>query len=431
MRQYLTVRLLSRDTLVTVCSVLTCCLPLAAWGDAIDLRHTYTGPIDYLFTGQALTDNTGEVDGVNCLQPNGVLVIDANMLTPGATLLSAQLYVAGSLIDDGLDYPPSEEIFTTPANSRADVAEDVPMLNALARQWASISVDLTPPGATAPVKVSTDATASYVSVYYISSGQEAGNVGFFTTPIDITDVINSSGGGVMAGTYRVGNVLADVCRGQEAVCGVTTCSQLSNLHTNGTASFALLLVYQDPSLALRTVSIFEGLQNLFANTQSIALVNGGVVSLPASGSLSYFVVEGDLSISGAQSGATCGGAEYVTVHSVPPSPAGVVCLNDADNPPGNIFNGTINTLPAGPNPPAGCTGPHLCGLAGVDIDRFDISTALQPTAGEIDVEISTGSDRIGAAVFALGVDVYAPLLQVDSQFRTLGKSAPKFTRAAR
>ncbi len=397
---------------------------MAAHADDIELRHNYTGTIDYLFTGQPLVDNAGQVNGVNCLQPNGVLVVDANMIPKGATLVTAQLYVAGSLIgNDGLDYPPSEQIFPTLNSSRADDATAIPSINALARQWATVHVDFTPPGAGAPVTVSTANANAYVSVYYVGSGSEAGNVGFFSTPIDVTAAIAGTGGNI-AGAYQIGGVVADVCRGLEAVCGDTTCSQVSALHTNGTASFALLLVFADPSLPLRTVSVFEGLQNLFSNNIAVKLVNGGLVSNPASASLTYFVVEGDLSLSDVTPGATCGGAEYVFVSSVPPGPAAPLCLNDNDNPPGNIFNGTINTLPAGPNPPAGCTGPHLCGLAGVDIDRYDISGALAPQAQEIDVAIGTGSDRIGAAVLALGVNVYAPLLQVDSQFRVFGNLGP-------
>ena len=398
--------------------------PVVAHADDIELRHNYTGTIDYLFTGQPLTNNTGQINGVNCLEPNGVLVVDANMIPKGATLLTAQLYVAGSLIgNDGLDYPPGEQIFSTPNSSRADDAADIPSINALARQWASVQVEVTPPRALAPVTVSTANANAYVSVYYVGSGPETGNVGFFSTPIDITDAINAAGG-QLAGSYQVGGVVADVCNGLEAVCGTATCSQSSALHTNGTASFALLLIFQDPSLPLRTVSVFEGLQNIFADSIQVRLVNGGLVSSPASASLTYFVVEGDASISGADPSATCGGSEYVTVQSVPPGPAAPLCLNDGDNPPGNIFNGSINTLPASTNPPAGCTGSHLCGLAGVDIDRYDISSALAPQAPEIDVEISTGSDRVGAAVLALGVDVYAPLLQVDSQFRVFGGVGP-------
>ena len=202
-----------------------------------------------------------------------------------------------------------------------------------------------------------------------------------------------------------------------------TCSSTSAVHTNGTASFALLVIYQDASLPLRSINVFGGMQNLFGTTETVLLPLGDPISSPALGTLTAYILEGDLYIDTVDPAAPCGGAEFVAVNgqTVIGSALGV-CQNDADNPAGNIWNGTLNTEAAlrAPDPPSCtpaaecCTGPHVCGLAGVDIDRYDISAGLEPLATEVQLTLGTGSDRIALSTVVAGVNLYQPLLAEDS-----------------
>lgn len=426
---------------VLVTLVVAILLPRWVHADEFALKATQTGHLDYVFVGNSMSDNQGLSNGTNCLMPSNTVTVDANMLTARPRLISATLYVSGSLIDDGVDEPSTGlQLFDDPtaccsptltqnASVVCDPNVQLPSgcqplrytdeasqatLNAEARASAAVSVQFQGPGASAPVTVSTTADAAYLSAYAITAGSESGNVGFFTTPIDVTETLRAAGGTV-AGTYTVSGLVADVCMGTEAVCDANLTRKCATVHTNGNASFALLLVYEDLALPLRSVSVFEGLTELSNKGISEQLINGNAVSDPASGSLTFYVLEGDLSIGVADSTKTCGGDEYVQVTAGNKS----LCLTDPDNPVGNIFNGSINTLPP-PHPnPSGCTGPHACGLAGVDVDRFDISAALSPGVTEIDIAVHTGSDLIALSGVVLGVDVYQPLLQYDSQFRLL------------
>ena len=388
--------------------------PCPAQADQFALKSTETGHLDYVFVGNAMSDNQGLSNGTNCLLPSNSVTILPSMLTARPRLISATLYISGSLIDDGVDYPPNTKLFDNPTGLTYDVAASQAQLTQEARASAAVAVDFQAPGAASPVTVSTSANAAYMSLYYVSAGVETGDVGFFTTPIDVTEAIRTAGGN-LAGTFTVNNLVADVCRGVESVCDANLTQKCANIHTNGNASFALLLVYEDLALPLRSVSIFEGLTAFSSSVMPVQLINGNVVSDPASGSLTFYTLEGDLSIGRADPSETCGGDEYVQVSAAGKN----LCLTDPDNPVGNIFNGSINTIPPPhPNPP-GCTGTHACGLAGVDIDRFDISAALSPGVTEIDIAVGTGSDRIALAGVVLGVDVYQPILDLDSKFRLL------------
>src|SRR5262249_6527299 len=60
-----------------------------------------------------------------------------------------------------------------------------------------------------------------------------------------------------------------------------------------------------------------------------------------------------------------------------------------------------------------------CGVTGVDIDRFNISSALTPGAHRVSIQYGTASDRIALGVIAVQVDVFEPTLNVDTQIRAL------------
>ncbi|MBI5511102.1 MAG: SUMF1/EgtB/PvdO family nonheme iron enzyme [Deltaproteobacteria bacterium] len=412
--------------------VLALTAPVHAESFATD-GNTRQGRLRYVMTGASMVDNQGLQNGVNCLRPSASATIRPTDLSPRARLVAATLYVAGSLIaDDGPDYAnPAVNLFVTPG-LRADDPSQVGAVEDAARAAADTSVELLLPGAPLPVTVSAPAGSSYVSVYYKPSGSEAGNVGFFVTPIDITQALQNDGRGVLVGDYTVSGLLADVCNGPEAVCNQPpsppTCSTLAGAatHTNGAASFALLLIVEDPELPLHAVSVFEGLISLAGRTVERRLTLRSPISSPAVGSLTMYGLEGDLLIPDAVVNVgPCHAEEYVEADGdLDPSQNGR-CLVDDDNPVGNIFNSTINMVPAASPPSCSlagrpqncCLGDGLCSVTGVDIDRFDISSALAPGASTVRVSVGSGTDRVALAVIVLGVDVFEPVLDVDSQIR--------------
>ncbi|OGR14846.1 MAG: hypothetical protein A2341_18605 [Deltaproteobacteria bacterium RIFOXYB12_FULL_58_9] len=401
-----------------------------AFADSFEqVGPTRQGRVEFIIVGASMVDNQGLDNGVNCIWPSATTTVSGNVLPPRARLVQATLYLGGSLIsDDGADYP-STDIFVTPGLT-ADV--NLAEVEAAARAAADTSVEFQPPGAATPVTVSGTAGGSYVSVYYKQAGAERGNVGFFVTPIDVTDVILNQGGGALAGTYTVSGLVADVCLGPEVVCDdpvdPPTCADAGGAsHTNGAASFALLLVVEDPELPLHSVAVFEGLRALSGGSFSLTMETQNAISNPAAGAIALYVLEGDQRIPSAISGTACE-EEFALVEVIddqnnPVQPG--MCLADDDNPNGNLFNATINVQPAAgapecvDEPHQCCLGDGLCPVTGVDIDWFDISDALVPGEKRVRTTIASGTDRIALALLVLGVDVFEPVLNVDTQIRVI------------
>ncbi|MEK7706092.1 MAG: hypothetical protein AAB426_14120 [Myxococcota bacterium] len=412
-----------------------------AHADSLTLRgETLRSRSTFVIVGGSMVDNTGLNNGVRCLEPRASATISPTALSARSRLRSATLYIAGSLIGDGVDYPETSlSLLALPPTLPSDEGLARPIVEQVARETADQRVLFRPPGSPAPVEVV--GTSSYISAYYIPSGTQAGWVAFFVTAIDVTDAILGVGNGVLPGTYEVSGLLADVCNGLEAVCGDATHPTCLELHTFGTASFALLLTLEDPALPLNTISVFEGLESVARTTTTplpplrIPLDLPTPVSSPPEGSLAFFALEGDLSLGGflASPGACSDAEEYIEVDGDATPTSNGLCLSDADNPLGNIFNSTINVQSRGDDPLPVCATPStpelccqgdgLCPVTGVDIDRFDISSALVAGSDHIEVRIGTGADRIAMGPVVISARVYEPELSEDSQIRILDSRA--------
>ncbi len=382
------------------------------------------GRVQFIFRGGSLVDNSGLENGVNCIEDSGSATILESDLPSRPTLVRAVLTVAGSLLDaDGPDYLPDTELMDSGGLDASDPNE-VDLVQQAAFADADRQVSFRPPGATAPVELT--ASSSSVQVYNRPDVTESpGNVGFFTTRFDVTDILSELPS--LAGTYEVSDLLADVCFGQEARCsdGVT-CDDVSRIHPNGLASFSLLLVVESAALPLRTVASFEGLRIL--TDQSLTLLfDTQPFSDPAAGRLAFYALEGDLGISSfAGTLPPCGSREYIEVDGDADPISDGFCLSDDDNPVGNLFNSTINVAPAdpaitppctSPDPIECCVGDGLCGTVGVDIDRFNISDAIEPGQDQLRVTVGTGTDLIVLSSVVLEADLFEPVLNVDSQIR--------------
>lgn len=382
------------------------------------------GRVEFIFRGGSLVNNTGLDNGVNCIEDSGSATVLESDLPSRPTLVRAVLTVAGSLLDDdGPDYLPDTEIMSS-GGADASNANEVQQVEQAAFAAADRQVSFLPPGATTPVELT--ATSSSIQVYNRPAVTESpGNVGFFTTRFDVTDLLRDLPS--LAGTYVVSDLLADVCYGQEARCsdGVI-CDDVSRIHPNGLASFSLLLVVESPSLPLRTVAAFEGLRLLNDESYTL-LLETRPFSDPAAGRLAFYALEGDLGISAFEGTLPpCSSREYIEVDGDADPLGDGLCLFDDDNPVGNLFNATINVAPAdplvtptctAPDPIECCTGDALCGTVGVDIDQFDISDAIEPGRDELRVTVGTGTDLVVLSSVVLEADLFEPVLNVDSQIR--------------
>ncbi|MEZ4462408.1 MAG: hypothetical protein R3E66_22325 [bacterium] len=161
--------------------------------------------------------------------------------------------------------------------------------------------------------------------------------------------------------------------------------------TTDTASAALMFVYEAPQLSPRRVALFDGNYVLSEATANFRL-DVNVDQMPQ-GDLTYYVLEGDLGGLG---------PEGISVDGIPGA-AGPTTLSDAVNPLDNPFNRTINTVT-----------PAQTNSVGVDIDRYDISTAL--TAGDtaVSATYTAGEDKVWLAVNVVGVNLFDPVLSQKS-----------------
>ncbi|MEL6547146.1 MAG: hypothetical protein AAFQ82_21145, partial [Myxococcota bacterium] len=416
-------------TLATVAALMLVSLPAAAQIALVD--DPVVGRVQFIMRGASLVDNEGLDNGVICLEDSATATIEESELPPRPTLVRAVLTVAGSLIaDDGPDYLSPELNILETAGLNADDPTDKPLVDQAAQAAADREVSFLPPGATAPIVL--QASTSNIDSYNRPAATETpGNVAFFTTRFDVTEELRALPS--LAGTYEVSDLLADVCFGQEARCANgDTCSNLSQVHPNGLASFSLLLIVESESLPLRTVATFEGLRILTDDADTL-LFDTQPFSDPAAGRLAFYALEGDLGISAfAGTLPPCGSREYIEVDGDEDPTTDGLCLTDDDNPLGNLFNGTINVAPEDPSVTPTCTSPDpieccngdgLCGTVGVDIDRFNISDALVPGQDELRVTLGTGTDLIALSSIVLEADLFEPVLDVDTQIRVLEANA--------
>ena len=173
-----------------------------------------------------------------------------------------------------------------------------------------------------------------------------------------------------AGSYDLRVFRADVTAHISTIAGTYTVEDYAgpNGRTSGNstdnASTALLLVYEVSSIAPRRVVLFDGLRVLIAGASETTTFTGLDVDSTPEATLTMWALEGD-------DCASCTDSVQVDGNGATNGP---ITLSDAYNDPTNIFNGTINT-----------STPAQTGLAGVDIDEFDISAGLDARDTSIDV----------------------------------------------
>jgi MYXO-CTERM domain-containing protein/uncharacterized repeat protein (TIGR01451 family) len=195
---------------------------------------------------------------------------------------------------------------------------------------------------------------------------------------DITTLVAVSG---MIGAFSVDEFAAQVANG-----------------STDNASFSLVLVYEEPDLLPpRRVALYDGAEEMYQSTKTYTL-SGIDVDSPARGDLTWYVLEGDVSGGVTQN-------ESVTVTGQPTGNS--LALSDAINPATDVMNRTINT-----------TSPVQTGVVGVDIDRFDISGALDPADTSVEMTYAAGSDKFWVVYNLVGVNIYAAVIHPKASNKT-------------
>ena len=207
------------------------------------------------------------------------------------------------------------------------------------------SVELTIPGG---AMLTIDADRSYWS--------DGGSMSYdmFLSRAEITDRLPLSGADLVGG-YAVGGY-----------------SGLLGNRPIANASTALLLVFADSTAPNRWIVAHDGLLTMERSNHTIAVTDFDA-STASPATLAWYTLEGDL-------GGTPREEERVTVIGTPGG-AGMV-VTDGVNPSNNPMNRTINTV-----------APPQEDMIGVDIDRFDISTAISQHDTALDIRYSANSDK--------------------------------------
>jgi MYXO-CTERM domain-containing protein/uncharacterized repeat protein (TIGR01451 family) len=314
-------------------------------------RFEYAGPVDFFATGVPLG-----VDGPD----SDTTMVDILQSSASVDVTSADVPVDATLKAAFLYWGGS-----ITNNNCADLSnmDDV--------------VTFTPPGA-APSSVTAD-------VCYCSDGGGTTTVNSYDLGACRKEVTSLITGG-MLGTYTAGDF-----------------SALINNGSTNTASWSVILVFSQVGLPARRIGIYDGLLTMGgsggtggASQQSIVLDQLEVDQAPPMGSLgdlTWYVMEGD---------AGGAGTERVDVYGTALGPPGIT-LSDAVNPAGNPMNHTINTV----TPPDTTT-------IGVDIDRFDISSALAFNDTTVTTVLRAGADKWWPIYNVVGVNVFEPVFEAAS-----------------
>lgn len=306
----------------------------------ISLRTTWSGSVDFFATGAPMAIDGPDADtNVDTMaQPATVSVASAS-IPAGSNVAQAFLYWAGTI-------------------GNTDCVEPIKFDD---------TVDFTPPGAVMPISVVADTC-------YCSTA-DATSYDVQVCRADVTSLLV----GTLTGDYTVDKFNASIGNG-----------------ATDSASFSIVLVYENQVLPPRDIALYDGVEGLSSAAKATSIFSlGGIrVDTPAQGDLTWYTIEGDI-------GGGAPGAEQVVVTGNPGGAS--LILSDAINPANNPMNRTINT-----------TMPPQTGTVGVDIDRFDISAALM--AGDTSVEMlySAHTDKWWIGYNIVGINVFEPVFGASS-----------------
>ena len=239
------------------------------------------------------------------------------------------------------------------------------------------------------------ANANYVkrdSIYFRSpvggyTGLKADIKTDATTPFngyycykDVTSLVRQGG----AGTYWVANLVNDINA------------------TNLCGGWALVVIYGDPLLPLRNLTIFRGLSSIRnGNPQNIPITGFFTPPSPAAVNLKLGVYsfEGDRGTLG----------DSLKFNGNPAS--GFLSVTDSKHPADNAFNSTINN-----NTAELTRNPSYANTLGMDLDIFmpDNSTKnyLLNSASAATLRMTSSGDVYAPFMISTAIDVFEPLIEI-------------------
>ncbi|MCB1645472.1 MAG: DUF11 domain-containing protein, partial [Pseudomonadales bacterium] len=263
-------------------ALITGATALAAGGEAVLLRKTYSGNIDYVATGASFRDTPNATDQCSFASPmESTVVLN---IPAGATILDAYLYYAGS----------------ADINSTYITGAGVVDLN---------SQNLTLNG----VPISNTASTNDRNFTNIT-GVGGGVVDFFGARRDVSDIVTGAGAYTLAGMV------------------VHTEAPGQNRPTTGTClgAWSLVVIYEDPSITnIRVMNLFDGFRDFQNTTFDLQPRNFVVAPGSPSGKMTHMSFEGDENIVGTESFELhIGGGAFVS-------------KTNALNPSNNQYNSTM------------------------------------------------------------------------------------------
>ncbi len=367
------------------------------------LGDEFRGNFGYYVTGNTMAEPfTDQADGLACLLPENTATIPESAIGPAAKVQKAYLYYSGNVFSKAS------------SGTQAD-------LNTIDR-----SVNLTLPSS----EVLTLAPETVYRSAFVDPLLSDRTSYFYTARVDMTAALKAQAS--VAGTYKFSGFETPICRqSPDVVCSPSSVPppKCNDAYFRATASFMMVVVFNDPALPPRAIKLFDGLEIIDAitPTRTLSLTGLTVTSIPR-GTLTLYGIEGDARQTGESAGISAGGrAELPLGRVITPAPAPPMSDACGDtswpNWSENLFDSSTVLDPASPSL-GQCT-------RGIDIDTYDISSSLQPADKNVDVTIkkNASSDVFGVSFAALSIDVFNPVLNVDSRkevlFRTSNLVEPK------
>lgn len=203
--------------------------------------------------------------------------------------------------------------------------------------------------------------------------------------IDLTSFINTNG----AGTYTV----ADIAGSTGSSSGGNFCG------------WSIVVVYENPNVNYNSVRVYDGFLQVFnggsATSQSIVLTGLNAPSNPMVSSDAYMSVmawEGDATLAGSLSNPA---GDYILMNTD--------TLSNAVNPKNNIWNGTISDNGSFVT----TKNPDFKNQMGIDIDKMNVGSYIQPNATSITFKFGTESDQYFPSAFAFTMKMKDPVITLD------------------
>ncbi len=227
--------------------------------------------------------------------------------------------------------------------------------------------------------VYTDLVSAYAADTYLVNGSTTA----YQSYVDVKSFIQDNG----AGTYSIAEI--PMLEGSAGYGG-------------NYAGWCIVIAYENNSLPLNSVRIYDGFSQVYNNGNSISqTVTLTGLNVPSNtltlrdAVLSVMAWEGDANISSSPSSPS---GDYLKIN-------GVTVSNTA-NPATNFFNGSISKNGAFVN----SKNPDFANQMGIDIDELEVGTGygILPNAKEIELEFGTEADRYLPGVFAFTVKLASP-----------------------